>query len=413
MPDAIPVGPNNHSWGDYDFSERSVELLDTSLRDGLQDAQIRHPTFAEKMGLLQRLLAVGVDAVDIAIPVAGGPHLRDAIGLIGELPSSVQPVCLARTVQADITAAAEMAQRSGRSIEVIVFVGSSPVRRWVEGWLVADMIAWMEESVTLAVKEGLKATIATEHTTETEPEVIRRIFRAGLESGGRRVCIADTSGAATPRSVVALLDFFRSDVLDGFPGTPIDWHGHEDRGLSVVNALTALEAGATRVHGTVLGIGERAGNTPLEPLLLNLKIAGDPKRQDISRVPALSEYGSRVFGVPIRVDYPGIGEKVGLTASGIHAAAMLKARRLGIEAGLPYSIVDRRWFNREADVRIGPLSGRANVEWVAQKLGIPCSDELVEMALAAATEMNRLLSDEELVAMARGPRGSSPGVAHE
>ncbi len=363
------------------------------------------------MQLLHRLLDVAVDAVDIGIPVAGGPHLRDAIRLASELPEEVQAVCLARTLEADVRAAAEMAQRSGRSIEVILFVGSSPIRRWVEGWHVADMISWMEGSVALAVQEGLKPTIATEHTTETEPEVIRQIFRAGLECGGQRVCIADTSGAATPRSVVALIDFFDESVLDGFPGIPIDWHGHDDRGLSVVNALAALEAGATRVHGTVLGIGERAGNTPLEALLLNLKIAGDPRRQDISGTTALSECGSRMFEVPLRVNYPGIGQKVGVTASGIHAAAMLKARRLGIEAGLPYSVVDQRWFNREADVRIGPLSGRANVEWVARKLGIRCSDELVEKALAAATEMNRLLSEEDLVDIANGLGGGGHGIS--
>ncbi len=396
----IPIGPNNHNWGDYDFSQRAIEVLDTSLRDGLQDAEIRHPTFDEKMQLLHRLLEVGVDAFDIAVPVTRGQHLRDAVRLARELPADVQAVCLARTLEADIRAAAELAQRSGRSIEVIIFVGSSPVRRWVEGWQVANMITWMEESVTLAVREGLKPTIATEHTTETEPEVIRRIFRTGLECGGKRVCIADTSGAATPRNAVTLVNFFRENVLTGFPAIDIDWHGHDDRGLSVANALAALEAGATRVHGTVLGIGERAGNTPLEALLLNLKVARDPRRQDISSLPALSEYGSTIFEVPLPVNCPGIGRKVGMTASGVHAAAMLKARHLGINAGSPYSVVDQRWFDREADVRIGPLSGRANVEWVARKLGIPCSDVLVEKALAAAAEMNRLLSEADLVSIA-------------
>lgn len=408
--DLIPTGPNNHSWGDYDFSRRSIQLLDTSLRDGLQDAEIRHPTFGEKREFLRRLLAVGVDAVDIGIPIARGPHLRDAAGLARELPANVQAVCLARTVEADIRAAAELAQLSGRPVEVIIFVGSSPLRRWVEGWQLTDMIGWMESSVTLAIQEGLLPTIATEHTTETEPEVIRQVYRAGLECGGRKVCIADTSGAATPLSVAALVDFFKKKVLKGYSGIPIDWHGHDDRGLSVVNAISAIEAGATRVHATALGIGERAGNTPLESLLLNLKIAGDPRRQDLSRVPALSEYGSRVFGVPVRVNYPGVGQKVGVTASGIHAAAMLKAKRLGIEAGLPYSVVDHRWFDREADVRIGPLSGRANVEWVAQKLGIPCSDQLVERALATAVEMNRLLTEEDLLTIAGKLARSDSGI---
>ena len=405
---APPVPPGFHvttaayPWGNYDFSARSIQLLDTSLRDGLQDAEIQHPTLDEKVRLLQALLEVGVDAVDVGIPIAGGHHFKDAVRLASELPEQVQSVCLARTQEADVQAAAELAQRAGRSIEVILFVGSSPLRRWVEGWTLEEMARWMEHSVTFALKEGLKATLATEHTTETEPDVIQRLLRVGLECGGQRVCIADTSGVATHHSVATLIGFLKQQVLKGFGDVEIDWHGHNDRGLAISNALAAAEAGATRVHTTVLGIGERAGNIPLESLLLNLKIAGDPRRQDLRPVLALSQLGSTIFHVPIAVNHPGIGGKVGVTASGIHAAAMLKARQLGIEAGLPYSVVDQGWFNREAAVRIGPLSGRANVEWVAGKLGIPCTEELVKRCLAAATEMNRLLTDADFINLVNG-----------
>ncbi|GEM_PF-1137914 len=404
-----PVPPNPevttaaYPWGNYDFSARSIQLLDTSLRDGLQDVEIKHPTLDEKLRFLHALLEVGVDAVDVGIPVGRGTRLDDAVRLARELPEQVQPVCLARTQEADVQAAAELAQRAGRPIEVIVFVGSSPLRRWVEGWALEEMIRWLEHSVTLAVSEGLKATISTEHTTETEPDVIRQLFRVGLERGGQRVCIADTSGVATHHSVATLIGFFKEQVLRGFGDVEIDWHGHNDLGLAVPNALTAIEASAARVHTTVLGVGERAGNIPIESLLLNLKIAGDPRHQDLRGIPALSRLGSTIFDVPIAVNTPGIGRKVGVTASGIHAAAMLKARKLGIEAGLPYSAVDQRWFDREADVRIGPLSGRANVEWVAGKLGIPCTEELVERSLAAAMEMNRLLTDADFINLANAP----------
>lgn len=390
----------NYNWGEYDFSQRDIQVLDTSLRDGLQDADLRHPTYAEKSEFVDELSRIGVNAVDIAIASARGPHLKDAIGLARQLPPNVDIVCLARTKEEDVKAALELAQGSGRAVEAIIFIGASRIRREVEGWDLDQMVDWMERSVSLATKEGIKANIATEHTTETEPEVIKRLYRAGLYSGGQKVCLADTTGAATPVSVTNLINFFKKEVLEGFDNIDIDWHGHDDRGASVTNSLIALEAGARRIHGTALGIGERAGNTPIEQLLLNLKIAGDPRRQDLTAIPDFAQFSSDIFGVPIRVNYPGIGEKVGMTASGIHASAMLKAQEAGLEPGSPYSIVNQRWFNRESSVKIGPLSGKSNVIWVAQKLGLEVSDELIHRALDVARDSNRVLSDQDLISIA-------------
>ena len=400
--------PKNFDWGEYSFSE-NVQVLDTSLRDGLQDSEIRHPTLNEKRELIQQMPLIGVNAVDIAIPIARGSHLRDAIQLARELPSNIDIVCLARTQEEDIKAAVELAQGAGRPVEAIIFVGASPIRRWVEGWELDEMIGWMRKSVKLASDEGLIPNIATEHTTEAEPEVLEMIYRAGLESGGRKVCIADTTGAATPMSVERLIHFFQKEIINDFDSIDIDWHGHDDRGGAVTNSLAALQAGARRVHGTVLGIGERAGNTPIETLLINLKIAGDPARQDLTSLDAFSKLGSRIFNVPIRANYPGIGEKVGKTASGIHAAAMVKARNLGIDASLPYSRVDQRWFGKEADVRIGPLSGRANVEWVTQKLGLECTQTLVDKALKFARDTNRILSNADIINIASSLENESNG----
>ena len=401
-------GPKNFDWGEYSFSE-NVQVLDTSLRDGLQDSEIRHPTLNEKRELIQQMPLIGVNAVDIAIPIARGSHLRDAIQLARELPSNIDIVCLARTQEEDIKAAVELAQGAGRPVEAIIFVGASPIRRWVEGWELDEMIRWMRKSVKLASDEGLIPNIATEHTTEAEPEVLEMIYRAGLESGGRKVCIADTTGAATPMSVGRLIKFFQKEIINDFDSIDIDWHGHDDRGGAVTNSLAALQAGARRVHGTVLGIGERAGNTPIETLLINLKIAGDPARQDLTSLDEFSKLGSRIFNVPIRANYPGIGEKVGKTASGIHAAAMVKARNLGIDASLPYSRVDQRWFGKEADVRIGPLSGRANVEWVTQKLGLECTQTLVDKALKFARDTNRILSNADIINIASSLENESNG----
>ena len=344
----------NHNWGDYDFSKTDVEVLDTSLRDGLQDSDIRHPNLEEKLELIDKLVKVGIDAIDLAIPVARGPHLKDAIQIARRVPSNVIVACLARTHEVDIKAALELAQGAGRNIEGIIFVGSSPLRRFVEGWELNYMKKWMEENVALAAQEGIIPVVATEHTTETEPAVIKLLYRVGLENGGKKVCIADTTGTATPRGVQRLITFFKKEVLVGFDGVTIDWHGHNDRDLAVVNSMEAFDSGAKRVHVSVLGIGERAGNTRLESILTNLKIVGDPKRQDLTKILELSEFASNIYRVDIPSNTPAIGDKAGRTASGIHGSAEWKMRLLSRQGKLslknrrsPYSAIDQRWFGKD------------------------------------------------------------------
>lgn len=398
----------NYIWGDYNFSGRHVQVLDTSLRDGLQDSDIRHPSLEEKSELVDRLVKVGIDAIDIAIPVARGPHLRDAIQLARRIPDKVTVACLARTHEMDIRAALELAQGAGRTIEGIIFVGSSPLRRFVEGWELEYMASWMKENVALAAKEGIVPVVATEHTTETEPEVIKLLYRIGLENGGQKVCIADTTGAATPKGVRRLIHFFQDIVLDGFDDVTIDWHGHNDRDLAVANTMEALDAGASRVHVSVLGIGERAGNTRLESVLINLKIAGDPKRQDLTGIPALSEFASQIFKVEIPSNYPGVGEKAGRTASGIHGAAEWKMRQLMRQSLLlpqdgrsPYSAVDQRWFNREPQVYVGPLAGEGSVLCVLDELGIKATPQIVRRVLEYAVTQQTVLTPEQVRNIAR------------
>lgn len=391
-----PDRPSNYSWGEYDFSKKDIQVLDTSLRDGLQDSQIRHPNLEEKEHLVDLLVQAGVDAIDVAIPIARGSHLRDAIQLARRIPSNINVVCLARTDVNDIQAAVDLAQGAGRQIETIVFCGASPLRRWVEEWNVSEITRWMAESVSFANKEGLLSTVATEHTTQTEPEVLKQIYLAGLDNGGKKLCIADTSGAANPVSTANIIRFFRDDVLKGFEYVDVDWHGHNDRGLSVINSLVALASGARRVHGTVIGIGERAGNTPLEQILINLKMGGDPKRQNLQAINELATFASAIFNTPLPSNYPGLGEKVYITASGIHAAAELKARQLGLRGITPYSAVNPEWVNRETDVVVGPLSGSRNVRFVAERLGIPITDNLINRSLDFAKSANRILTDQDI-----------------
>lgn len=400
----------NYNWGGYDFSKRNIKVVDTSLRDGLQDAELRHPMYAEKEQFIERISKLPIDVMDIAIPIAGGPHLRDAKRLARQLPPHIQVACLARTDEADVRAAAELMQGAGRPVEVILFTGTSPLRQKVEGWTLPMLTKRMEISADLARKEGLIINVATEHTTESEPDTIIEVYRAGLANGAKVACIADTTGAANEVSTRNIVRFFRERVLKGHEDVELDWHGHDDLGLSVANSLVALDAGADRVHGTALGIGERAGNTPIEQMLQALKVYSDPRRQDLTQVLQFSEYASQIFGVDIRPNYPGIGSKVGKTASGIHAAAMRKARLQGLEPGSPYSSVNQEWYGRKSGVVVGPLSGRANVEEVLDRLGINANDQIIDEALEVAKSMNTILSDSDIINIVNSQ--SSNGYHH-
>ncbi len=400
----------NYNWGGYDFSKLDIQVLDTSLRDGLQGGNIKHPNRERKAELLSKMIKSGVDAIDIAIPIARRRHLREAKELVKLIPANIRITCLARTQEQDIKAALELAESAGRPIETIIFCGASQVRMWVEGWNVDQLRDWMSQSVSLATREGLIANVATEHTTQADPEAIKEIYKAGLDAGGKMVCIADTSGAADPLSTSNLVHFFREEVIPGYGDIPIDWHGHNDRGLAVANSLAAIQSGASRIHTTMLGIGERAGNTPFEQVMVNLKIAGDPKRGDISAITEVSKFSAKIFGRSIPVNSPVIGEGIFTTGSGIHAAAELKARELSLSGMTPYSIIHPGWIGRETDVVVGPLSGAANVIWVTRRLGLEYSEALETRLLDIAQRTNDVLTDEQVVNIAHDLVQNNGGI---
>ena len=281
-----------------------LQIHDETLRDGLQSPSVRDPSIAEKIEILHLISAVGADSINIGLPAAGPRVLRDVVALAHELAAQKLPIragCAGRTVTADLAPIAEVSQRAGIPIEALAFVGSSPIRRFVEGWTVELVRERAVRAIEFARKEGLAVTFVTEDTTRTPPEVLRDLFAAAIDAGASRLCLCDTVGHATPDGARSLVRFTRSviDALGADIG--IDWHGHDDRGLSVANALAAAEAGASRIHGCVLGIGERTGNPPLELLLLNLERDGRLDGRDLGRLPALCGSVGRATGIRPRV----------------------------------------------------------------------------------------------------------------
>jgi 2-isopropylmalate synthase len=199
----------------------------------------------------------------------------------------------------------------------------------------------------------------------------------------------------------------------GCPHVKIDWHGHNDRGLGLVNALFAIEYGADRVHGTGLGIGERVGNTPMELMLLNLKLAGALEAQDLSNLLKYCQTVSRATGFPIPISYPLVGRDAFRTSTGVHAAAIIKAQNKG-DAWLAdriYSGVPAGMFGRVQEIEIGPMSGASNVAFWLKQRGIESTPDLVQAILARAKSADHVLTTDEVNAVVTEWRARQPGGA--
>jgi 2-isopropylmalate synthase len=378
-------------------------LDDETLRDGLQSPSVRTPTIDEKIEILRQMNALGIDTADIGLPGAG-PHVaRDVERLaraIGDGRLSIRANCAARTLAADIAPIADIVQRTGVPIEVCTFIGSSPVRQYAEGWTIDYLRKATEDALTFAAKEGLTTMYVTEDTTRADPQSLRLLFTTAIRAGARRVCVADTVGHATPNGAKAIVAFVKALIAELGVEVGIDWHGHRDRGFGVASSLAALEAGATRLHGAALGIGERCGNTPIDLLLVNLVMMGY-RDHDLRGLPAYCETVARACDVRIPPNYPVIGADAFRTATGVHAAAVVKAFRKGDRALMDavYAAVPASLVGRQQTIEVGPMSGRSNVVFWLESRGLPSTDEIVDRIFAAAKASNRTLTHEQIQAI--------------
>jgi 2-isopropylmalate synthase len=388
---------------------RAFDLFDETLRDGVQSPSVHDPEIHEKLELLDLMEALNVRAADIGLPGAGKRAFDDVVAMARyarERGLKLELYTAARTVLADLEKVAEASQRSGRRIGVYAFIGSSPIRQWAEAWDLRFLMRSTAEAIRFAVKEGLEVAFVTEDTTRSSPQTLDPLFRLAVDEGVSRLVLCDTVGHASPDGTKALVDWTRGLLRGMGARVKLDWHGHNDRGLALANALAALEAGVERVHGCALGVGERVGNTALDLLLLNLQMLGwmeHPAGQLVKYVRKASE----ILRFPIPSNYPLSGEDAFRTATGVHAAAIIKAQGGGDTwlADRVYSSVPAGEFGQEQRIEIGPLSGMSNVRFYLQQRGIEPSEALCRAVLAAAKTRVETLREEEVLALVTAKRG--------
>lgn len=380
-----------------------MELDDETLRDGLQSPSVRSPSLDEKVRILHFMSALRIQSANIGLPGAGPSIKRDVIRLAQEIRDArlpIQPNCAARTLQIDIDPIVEASDAAGIPVEAAVFIGSSPIRQYAEDWTLDRMLRHSSEAVDYAVSHGLPVMYVTEDTTRAHPNTLRALYTAAIEAGAHRICLADTVGHATPDGVLNLVSFVQSVVRDTGRSVKIDWHGHNDRGLGLMNSLAAAFAGVDRLHGTALGIGERVGNTAIDQLLVNFRLLGWSSA-DLTNLGDYCDFVAEVTGVPIPSNYPVLGNDAFRTATGVHAAAVIKAIHKGDQwlADRVYSGVPAEHFGRHQTIEIGPMSGKSNVIFWLEMRGIAPEPQLVERVYSACKESARVLSENDVLGL--------------
>ena len=395
----------NTAGSGYPPRTKPVEFDDETLRDGLQSPSVKDPDVATKIRLLHLMEDLGIHTVDVGLPGAGARAVADITAICREIVDAklrITPNCAVRTVQSDIAALVDVSQKVGIPIEACTFIGSSPIRQYAEEWTLDHVLKLTEDAVSFATANGLPVMYVTEDTCRATPDTISRLYKAAIAAGARRVCVCDTVGHVTPEGVRNLIAFVREVVAETGEDVKIDWHGHNDRGFGVINTITAMMAGVDRLHGTALGIGERVGNCSMDQLLVNLKLMGYIDT-DLTPLREYVELTSRGTGVPIPAMYPVFGEDAFRTATGVHAAAIIKARRKGEDwlADRVYSGVPAGMVGSRQTIEVGYMSGASNVMCWLKEHGIAPSDGLVQEIIRVAKERNRVLSDDEILGICR------------
>src|ERR1700726_802695 len=382
-----------------------VLINDETLRDGLQSPSVRDPSIPEKLEILHLMEALGIDSLDLGLPGAGARAVEAVTALAREIVAhkmKIRANCAARTHENDIRPIADIVQKTGLPIEAAMFIGSSPIRRYTEGWSDDFLLQTTEKAVKYAVSLGLDPMYVTEDTTRCDPATVKRLYSAAINCGARAIVICDTAGHATPMGAFALVRFVIDEVVKpSGESIRVDWHGHCDRGLAVANSMAALMAGAECVHACALGIGERVGNTQMDQMLVNLKLmeVAPWDKQDLTKLKQYCEAVSEATGVPIPANYPVVGEDAFRTATGVHAAAVIKAyKKKDIElANAVYSGVPSHVFGLEQIIDVGPMSGKSNVHFWLERHGIAATDDIVERIYKCAKASDHTLSEAEIL----------------
>ncbi|WP_030571207.1 LeuA family protein [Streptomyces aureocirculatus] len=376
-------------------------LFDETLRDGLQTPHVRNPALAEKLAIVDHMVRSGIRSADLGFPGSDVSAAQECTRITEHIVANRLPLTpgfAGRTHPADIHAICEIGQTAGIGVEAYAFIGVSPIRQYVEDWDMERVRSAIRRSAATCRREGAEFVLVLEDTVRCTPEVLDAVYDVAVDTGTRRITLCDTVGTAVPNGTEALIRWTQRYFAERGHAMALEWHGHNDRGLALANSLTALSLGCLRVHGTVLGIGERAGNAPLDQLMVNSSLDGHHS-YDLKALRAYCSYAAPVLGVDIPQNYPALGRDVFKTSAGVHASAILKAHTKGntllkdsVYAGVPAALL-----GREQEVLIDASSGSNNVKYWLTVHGYAADNpDVIKKVLEKAKAGNGPLTDDEI-----------------
>lgn len=410
-----PSGQEYPTDGDIWFNWNSVEVddagsrsaysgffFDETLRDGLQAPGVRSLTLPEKYGVIDHMVRCGVRSADLGFPGSDAIAIHNCMEVARYIVANGYPLTqgyAGRTHPSDIHAICDIAQMVGAPVDAYIFIGISPIRQYVENWDIRLIQRNIRDSAAECLRENLNFVLVLEDAIRCTPEVLGQIYQVALDLGVQRVTLCDTVGTASPTGTASIIRWSHRYFDDHNHRVTFDWHGHNDRGLGLINSLTAFALGCERVHGTILGVGERAGNASLDQLIINSHLDGHGS-YDLNALRDYCDYAASVLDIKIPRNYPAMGEDVFKTSAGVHASAILKAHEKGnmVVKDAIYSSVPASLLGREQEVLIDASSGESNVRYWLTVHGYRSDDEyVVKEVLAAAKAGCTPLTDEQIM----------------
>ena len=387
-----------YSWNRLDREQYRRVRIEEDTRDALQSARAVQPSTLQRKKLLDLSAKVGVHFAFLGFPAASRREADQCVALVEHIATQrleIEPVLMARALESDIEPILGIRERSSRDVTADIFIGTSGLRLKVEGWTLDAMLGKIRKAARFASENDLNFRISLEDSTRTAPDELAKSARAAIDAGAKAIILCDTVGDCLPSGASRTTAFVMELIERAGADVDVGWHGHNDKGLSLANALASIEAGASIVSGTFTGMGERTGNIPLEQMILILSEAGNEMYdlRYLTRACELFCLSSRIEMAP---GLPIVGRDAFSTSTGTHAAAIRKARAMGRDfEDLVYSAVSAGALGRAQTLLIGPNSGRGAICAVLEEMSIPATDRTVGLVLHHCKENDRCLESAD------------------
>jgi isopropylmalate/citramalate/homocitrate synthase-like protein len=368
-----------------------IRIFDTTLRDGEQSPGVSL-TFDDKIEIAKQLALLGVDSIEAGFPASSDGE-KKVVKEIVRQKLDTEIIALSRCNRKDIEAAIEADVPA-----IHVFIPTSPVQmKYAVNMTPKQVIAAAVDSIEYVKKHGLICEFSPMDATRTQPAFLKKICQAAEKAGMDRLNVPDTVGIMLPRTMGKLIEDLTKAVK-----TPISVHCHDDFGMAVANSLAAVEAGATQVHSTINGLGERAGNASLEEIVMALHMLYKLKTNVNTRLLySTSRMVSALTGLQVQANKAIVGENAFAHESGIHTRGVT-VKPLTFEPIKPETV------GRTRKLVAGKLAGTRGIKAELGEIGIHPSDEQLKEIVQRVKDLGdkgKMVTDADLLALASAVMG--------